>query len=105
MSLGMFEIPGSDSGRVAPMVVPMAQYAINDTQQVAVIGVDFDVNPVEFGSSVMQDGSVCKTEHLGKLHDQSFVMQQQLRNSMNNDEWDFEKYHNPEVMVLTQELS
>jgi|ERR1700761_5975546 len=102
-NIGMFEIPASDSGKVGPTTVPMVYYTLNENQQAAVLGVDFETNPVEFGSSVMENGSVCRSEPMGKLSEQGFMMEARLRNSLRADSWDFETYPNPEILLLTVE--
>lgn len=66
MPIQKFTIKGSDSGRVPPIQVDMAQYNLNATQQFIVLSVDFNKYPVEF-----ENYAGIEYDKLGKLHEQS----------------------------------
>ncbi len=98
MPVQTFDIPQADKTIKG---VPMVQYTLNDNQQFAVLGIDFDKEPVEFGAVAMADGSIVTSKPMGKLSEQNFIFQAQVKNSLFNDNWDFDKYSNPEIILLT----
>jgi hypothetical protein len=79
-------------------LIPYCQFVLNDSQQVALIGCDFEALG---GIQEMSQNPENKSEHWGKLSEQGFIFQSQLTNSLVLDGWDFKKCPDPEVMVLT----
>jgi len=76
--------------------VPARQYIMNEHQQFAVIAVDFS-------EGIELDGHVGFVyDCLGKLENQQIIFNSQIVNSLMNDEWDFEKYPNPEIVIINQ---
>ena len=69
---------------------------MNDNQQFAVIAIDFSKG-VGLGE---HDG--IDYVQMGKLEDQHFIFQSQVINSMRIDEWDFDTYPNPEIVLITK---
>lgn len=102
MSLQYINAEPSDGGKNGPPML-MAQYVLNANQQLIVLDADFDVTPMEFGSSVMQDGRRAVTKNMGKLNEQNTIFRCQIENSLQIDEWDFEKMPNPEILIVTVE--
>jgi len=78
----------------------MCQYQINPKQVIAVLAMDFDITPVELGFSALPDGTVVESSAMGKLELLMFPLGLQINNSLHNDEWDFETYPNPEIILL-----
>ena len=78
--------------------IPMQQYTLNENQQFVVIALDFDIYPDAFEFGVT-DG--VKTESIGKLSEQSFFFSAMTLNSLQRDNWDFTKYPDPEILLLT----
>lgn len=76
--------------------VPYRQYQLNDEQQFAVIAIDFK-DGIELGE---HEG--INYDQIGKLEEQGFIFQQQIHNSLLSESWDFEKYPNPEVVLITK---
>ncbi len=76
--------------------IPYRQFWLNKTQQYAVIAIDFSEG-VELGD---HDG--IEYVSLGKLQDQNVIFEAQINNSLRIQEWDFEKYPNPEVVLIAR---
>lgn len=78
----------------------MCQYQINPQQVIAVLAMDFSKTPVELGSSALPDGTVVVSSYMGKLNDLGFPLNFTITNSLNNDEWNYGQYPNPEIILL-----
>jgi hypothetical protein len=79
--------------------VPYRQYVLNENQQFAVIALDFE----DLGGVVeIKDHPGIESQHIGKLSEQNFIFSQQIKNSLLIDDWDFEQYPDPEVLLLTK---
>lgn len=78
------------------VTIPYAQYAINDHQIVNVIPL-----PVELATAIEAEEGF-ETIHWGALSDLGLIMACQCRNSLEMDNWDFEKYPNPEIVILSR---
>lgn len=76
--------------------VPYRQYTLNEDQQFAVIAIDFSEG-VELGE---HDG--IKYDQMGKLEEQNFIFNQQIINSLELQEWDFDNYPNPEIVLISK---
>jgi hypothetical protein len=74
--------------------IPYAQYAINDNQVINVLPV-----PPVVAAGVKCEGY--DAAHWGSLKTLGFIMQRQCHNSLTIDNWDFETYPNPEIIILT----
>lgn len=101
MSLRYINAETPDGSKRAPML--MAQYVLNESQQIIVLDADFDVTPMDFGSAVMADGRRAVTSGVGKFDEQNFIFRKQIQNSLENDEWDFHTMPNPEILIVTIE--
>lgn len=76
--------------------VPYRQYMLNEEQQFVVIAIDFSEG-IELGE---HDG--IKYDQIGKLEEQNFIFNQQIINSLGIQEWDFDNYPNPEIVLITK---
>lgn len=76
--------------------IPYRQYQMNEERQFAVIAIDFS-DGIELGN---YDG--IEYLQMGKLEDQHVIFQSQVFNSLRIDEWDFEKFPNPEIVLITK---
>lgn len=75
--------------------VPYRQYTLNETQQFAVIAIDF-LEGIDLG-----DHEGIKYDQMGKLQEQNFIFNRQIINSLTIEEWDFDTYPNPEIVLIT----
>lgn len=75
--------------------VPYRQYVLNKEQQFAVIAIDFSYG-VELGE---HDGIEYK--QMGKLAQQNLIFNRRIINSLTIEEWDFDNYPNPEIVLMT----
>lgn len=87
------ELSHPDKGLIR---IPYRQYQLNDTQQFAVIAIDFSEG-VELGQ---HEG--IEYHAMGKLAEQSFIFSRQIENSLLIQEWDFENYPNPEIVLINK---
>jgi hypothetical protein len=78
--------------------VPCVHLQINDEQQAAIIGFDFEANPH------IQPFSIPGVEvlNMGKLDDILFIFKAQLTNSLIFFDWDFHQYPSPHVILLAK---
>jgi len=77
------------------LVAYCAWYILNGKQQFVVVG-------TEYPDSVTFDQTPgVEATPLGKLSDQNAIFEQQIINGLVRDEWDFEEYPNPEIILLT----
>lgn len=80
--------------------VPIAQFVLNEKQQIAIVGIDFDAHGGY--KAFHKDREGVQGSHMGKLEDLSFIVQNHAVNSLHNVEWDFDRWPNPEVVLLTK---
>ena len=90
---GNIETP---SGRIACLI---AQFIINDEQQICCIGFDGIIDAEAIKVPIDETTEVF---HMGTLNDLGTVMQIQLSNSLQGDGWNFIRYGNPECFMLTK---
>lgn len=76
--------------------IPYRQYVLNQKQQFVVIAVDFSEG-VE-----LTEHTGIKYDQMGRLKEQSFLFERQIINSLIREEWDFDNYPNPEIVLITQ---
>lgn len=69
-------------------------FTLNANQQFAVIGCD---KPIDVAPDIPGIDAV----NLGKLDDQNYILEAQLINSLELQDWDFKTYPNPTVILLT----
>lgn len=74
------------------MQIPAIWLKLNDKQQVCIIGIDF--NEIEEHKGL-------KYDRIGRLSEQNFIFKQQLTNSLVLQDWNFEEYPDPEVILIT----
>lgn len=89
MGVQQLPIPGSD------ITIPFCQYQINDRQQFVVLAINFDKQIFSLGD---HDG--IEYTRMGKLNEQSTIFELQVINSLRIDQWDFDKYPNPEIVLI-----
>lgn len=77
------------------ITVPYAQYGLNERQIINVIPL-----PSEIAALIEVEGF--ETWHWGKLSELNFIMECQTRNSLIMDNWNFELYPNPEIVILNK---
>ena len=87
------ELEHPDQGLIK---VPYRQYELNEGQQFVVIAIDFSEG-IELGE---HEG--IKYDQMGKLREQNFIFNQQVINSLVREEWDFDSYPNPEIVLITK---
>lgn len=75
--------------------IPYCQYALNETQVINVIPVH-----TEIAANIQADGF--ETMHWGKLSELNFIMECQTRNSLTLDNWDFRRFPDPEIVILSK---
>ena len=76
--------------------VPACQFVLNRKQQFMVIGVDFST--AGYTAESIPDVQV---DIAGKLSDQSTIFQLQIKNSLVNSKWNFTKYPDPQIVIMT----
>ena len=67
------------------------------------------VNPVFYliasskaNDIIMEDFDNKLVPELGKLEEQNYIFNQQIINSLRIQEWDFDNYPNPEIVLITK---
>lgn len=83
----MTDKSGTEIGRV-----PMVQYPLNDQQTILVFGGKEE--PLELDGKGEVDWTF-----LGRLDDQSFMIESMTRNSLLRDGWDFDCHPNPFISL------
>lgn len=78
--------------------VPCVQFEISKIQQIMVIAVDFERRK---DIKVMGGFPDIDTQLIGKLEQQNTILEIQITNSLAKYQWDFEKYPNPEIILIT----
>ena len=79
------------------IAVPFRQYTLNDDQQFVVIGINNPSHQVQGGITDGVESTV-----MGALSEQNFIFEARTKNTLANDEWDFEKYPDPQIILLTR---
>lgn len=100
MPIQIINIQGFDLKNVPPIECFMAQYVLNEKQQICVLSIDFDQYPVTF-----ENVNNVFYHKAGKLNAQQPALCQQIINSLNFDKWDFDKFPNPEIVIITNNNS
>jgi hypothetical protein len=77
--------------------VEYRQFVLNEYQQIAALAIDKDEIPIE-----TEDADGVEYKWIGKLPAQSVIFSSQIRNSLRIQEWDFESYPNPEILLITK---
>lgn len=75
-------------------------FQINDKQSIAVIGMPDDSYP-ELDEESQPDFEYMR---LGKFEEQGFPMNRIIINSLNIELWDWDKYPNPEIILITKKF-
>lgn len=85
---------------VTPFQAPWIEYDISETESVGVIGIDLNKS----SSSPIPEHPEVKMSTPGKLSDEPLERDliQRIQESLRKDGWDFEKYPNPELILITQ---
>lgn len=96
MAVLEYYVKGSDSGNSPGRNVPLVFYDLNEKQQVVIFGMDFDAESIQ----IENDDPTKDYQRMGKLESLSVIFSAQLTNSLVRDNWDFDKYPNPEVMII-----
>lgn len=78
--------------------IPMAWYQVNSKQQFCVVGYHFDDAGGLDGFEVPPEQK--EPVPMGRLNTLNFITRRMLINSLNNDQWNFEAWPNPEVILL-----
>lgn len=73
--------------------LPCAQYQINDDTLVCVVGTEQEPDGDPDGEGVVD------WKYLGHLEEQNLIFQIQIKNSLLRDNWNFEAYPNPLVIL------
>lgn len=76
--------------------VEFRQFVLNRYQQFACLGFDRGKIPIAVEPITGIDYTF-----IGKLSEQGTIFHQQVINSLLKDDWDFEKYPNPEILLIT----
>ena len=77
---------------------PHIQFVLNANQNIEVYGIDFS----QYGGMKLEAPGYMKLERLGKLKEQSTILRFQIINSLNNENWNFIKYPNPEIVLINK---
>jgi hypothetical protein len=80
-------------------LVQFAQLVLNDNQQIALYGFDFNKCG---GLKEMSGSDDVEYQHIGKLSDQSFIFQMQIANSLKMEAWSFRDCPNPEIVLMSK---
>ncbi|MFM9952382.1 MAG: hypothetical protein ACKV1O_30915 [Saprospiraceae bacterium] len=83
--------------------IPYCQFELNPDQQFAVVATDFH-NYGGFENVIVETHEVLP-EYLGKLSEQNFVFEQRTICSLALEDWDFEKYPDPEIVLLNRKIT
>lgn len=76
--------------------IPYRQYTLNEKQQFVVLAIDF------LDGFALGEHEGIRYDPMGKLEEQSFIFSSRIINSLQIDQWDFENYPNPEVVLITK---
>lgn len=74
------------------------QFVLNDKQQFAILGINRDLVPIEVANV---PGLLY--QFLGKLEEQNTVFSMQIKNSLMLQQWDFDAWPDPEILLITKE--
>ena len=74
-------------------------YEMNEKQQFAVLGINRNTIPIEAEEVPGYDYTF-----LGKLDQQDAIFQQRTRNSLQCQGWDFDRWSNPEILLITKKI-
>lgn len=81
--------------------IQSVQFQMNDNQMIWCLGVDVDEWDGWENFDTVDMGEY-KVNHIGKLNEVMFPVQQMTLNSLNRYGWDFEKCENPECTIITK---
>ncbi|MDJ1502738.1 hypothetical protein [Xanthocytophaga agilis] len=88
----------NESGQIIHNV-PFRQYILNHTQQFAVVALEIDkLGGLE---KILELVPGIEYIHMGKLDDLEMELGVQVIHTLIEDLWDFEKYHNPDIVLIT----
>jgi hypothetical protein len=78
--------------------VPCCQFGISQTQQIMIIGTDL----IERERIKVETGAPgVEAQPIGTLEEQNVIFEIQLTNSLKLENWDFQQYPNPEIILIT----
>lgn len=99
--MNKIEITETDSGKV--IQAPVALYRLNGGELFLVVGADFSHcrNSISFNSGSPH----IEVNQLGKLSEQGYINIDRIRFTLLNDRWDWQKYPDPEIVLLRDKLN
>jgi hypothetical protein len=78
--------------------IPFRQFILNDRQQFACLGCEAGImKDISLGDGIEHVDYMA----IGKLSEQGAVFSLQIVNSLRNENWDFDQYGDPEIVMMT----
>lgn len=82
---------------------PMVHFVLNRDQQIVCIGSDIDLKIYGGIENMLMPVKGVKNTYLGQLENIEIIFAIQIKNSLYNVGWNYDKYPNPYIILLTKE--